>query len=549
MKLSDLALRRAAYAFLALPVFVFLLGFLRWYLAVPLTLFLCVALLLAWRRPDGERKYLVLSRRGLLALFAVAAAWCFFAGLGNLYYQSDDWSARNAIFRDLITYRWPVIYPAKNAALVYYIGYWLPAALVGKLFLPLGEDVAFSAGNAALLVWSTLCICLVFLLLLIYLHTATRRACVLAVAVFIGFSGLDIIGTLCDVFFWGKEMPDHLEWWAFLFQYSSITTCLFWVFNQAVLAWVATLTFLNEKGLSNRVLLLSCTLCAAPFAAVGLALYMLGDFLFAVLCQKSFAAPLHSLCTPQNLIALFGITPVFCLYYATNLAVGMTGQGKARTPLWQWLLLLFAVILLACAAVLLYRRLQKKPRPVTLLWVATALIPLVAAFFTDRICPLYFSFLLLECGIYLLALLLLGRAEPLYYLTTLSLLLCPLFVIGTSADFSMRVSIPAVTVLCVMCIRALLDHGNALFQKPWSLRRAAVLLLAVALCIGAVTPLFELGRGIVAVCRAGELALVNDSIGSFAQIFSGGIGSTDKNFIAYGYADTFFFKFFAKGVG
>lgn len=549
MKLSDLALRRTAYAFLSLPVFIFLVGYLRWYVALPTALAWLAALLFACRARTGKRRELQLSKGGLAALIALAALWCVLAGIGNFYYQSDDWSARNAIFRDLITHPWPVIYPAKNAALVYYIGYWLPAALVGKLFLPFGAKVAFAAGNMALLVWSTLCVCLVFLLLLSTLQTVSRRAMQLALAVFIGFSGLDILGTLCDVLFMGKAMPNHLEWWAFLFQYSSITTCLFWVFNQAVLAWVATLCFLQEKGLGSRIFVLVCTLGSAPFAAVGLSLYLLCDLFFAVREHRSLRAPLRALCTWQNLLSLLLIAPVLGLYYATNLALAMTGQFASYAPLWRYAVLLAAGVALCLAAWLLWRRLRKKPHPAVLFWVGAACIPLAAAFFTDRICPLYVSFLLLECGIYLALLLLLGERERCFYPTVLLLLLCPIFVLGTGADFSMRVSIPGILVLCVMCIRALLDHGSALWQKAWDLRRVAVLLLVIALCIGACTPLFELGRGIVAVCREGRLALINDSIGSFDRIFAGGIGSTDKNFIAYHYRDTFFFDFLARGAG
>ena len=66
-----------------------------------------------------------------LVIFAIVAViWSFLGGQGNLYYQSPDWGCRNAIYRDIIYREWPVVYPDYNKALVYYIGYWLPAASV-----------------------------------------------------------------------------------------------------------------------------------------------------------------------------------------------------------------------------------------------------------------------------------------------------------------------------------------------------------------------------------------------------------------------------------
>jgi hypothetical protein len=69
---------------------------------------------------------------------------------------------------------------------VYYIGFWLPAALVGKCLLPLGEDAAFLGGNIALLVWATLCTFTVFLLLTHLLRVKTGKGLLLAVSLFVG---------------------------------------------------------------------------------------------------------------------------------------------------------------------------------------------------------------------------------------------------------------------------------------------------------------------------------------------------------------------------
>ena len=79
--------------------------------------------------------------------------------------------------------------------------------------------------------------------------------------------------------------------------------------------------------------------------------------------------------------------------------------------------------------------------------------------------------------------------------------------------------------------------------------RILCILLCVALVIGAATPLTELVRGITAVINEGTLLVINDPYGTMSGIFPNGIGSTDKNFIAWDFAKTFFFRYLAKGVG
>ena len=74
-------------------------------------------------------------------------AWVYLSGIGGFAYQNDDFWARNAIYRDLINYDWPVIYDLSlepdyvinllgtdKVAFSYYYIFWLPIALFSKIF-------------------------------------------------------------------------------------------------------------------------------------------------------------------------------------------------------------------------------------------------------------------------------------------------------------------------------------------------------------------------------------------------------------------------------
>ena len=134
----------------------------------------------------------------IVFLAMVSLVWCILGGQGGYFYQTSDWNERNAIFRDLIEREWPVYYDQTDIVLTYYIGHWLPAALVGKAVYILSgsAEIAWKIGNNALLLWSSLGIIACLLLLFRVSRANTFRQRSIAVLIFMFFSGLDVIGTI-----------------------------------------------------------------------------------------------------------------------------------------------------------------------------------------------------------------------------------------------------------------------------------------------------------------------------------------------------------------
>ena len=83
-------------------------------------------------------------------------------------------------------------------------------------------------------------------------------------------------------------------------------------------------------------------------------------------------------------------------------------------------------------------------------------------------------------------------------------MLAPLVRMGYKADFGMRVSIPALTLLCVCAVRLLLD------ARERRQERYAAGVLALFLLIGSVTPLLEFERGAYKVMLAGTNFMYSD---------------------------------------
>jgi hypothetical protein len=194
--------------------------------------------------------------------------------------------------------------------LVYNIGFWLPAAAVGKVF-------GWTAANAALFLWTWIGAALVGLVL------ARGRGGWAWIVLLILFGGLDALGTqFFSVGAYPRLWPpvSHLETWAGDLQYSSFTTQLFWVYNQAVPAWLCLALLFGDESFSSAPLLWSLCFFFAPLAAAGLAPFMLLELLRAHGRRpRELLGRLRFLLAPSNLAAA-AIVGLSAAYFASNTA-------------------------------------------------------------------------------------------------------------------------------------------------------------------------------------------------------------------------------------
>jgi hypothetical protein len=162
---SRYCLLRVSLLFLSLPYFFFAIGWLSWPLAIvflsvflwALTRVLSVAGVLfvgnAYSAPDkssaisSAAETISVGWQGLLG-FLILILWVHLSGAGGQGFQSVDYIAHNGRLKELIDYAWPLRY-GDGRTLTFYVGYYLPAAAVGKY-------AGFSAAYAFMYFW-TLC--------------------------------------------------------------------------------------------------------------------------------------------------------------------------------------------------------------------------------------------------------------------------------------------------------------------------------------------------------------------------------------------------------
>lgn len=221
-------LHRITILYLVLPFIIFCMGWLRLSFAIPAVIIILFALWQLLKNSPILTFDFPLSTRTAAFSLLLTALWVLLSGVGGYAFQNWDHHWRNAVLHDLIHYDWPVFYSTPESGpvkmLVYYVGYWLPSALIGKL-------LGWQAANFFLYLWTWLGVTLVAL----HLGSALKTSPTKVILLLIFFSGMDVLGTL----FLSPEYPTlfpavtHLEIWNGSLQYSSFTTQLFWVFNQA----------------------------------------------------------------------------------------------------------------------------------------------------------------------------------------------------------------------------------------------------------------------------------------------------------------------------
>lgn len=425
-----------AYIYLLIPFIIFAVSWMKVYIAVPVVLVIFYCLFSMCKNPEISLS-LECNKGGLKKIIIVAllvAFWVGISGVGGFSYQSDDHTWRNAIFETLVYNKWPVTSIENidgisiERGFSYYMGFWLIPAIIGKIF-------GIGIGYFAQVLWAIIGILLFYFGLCILRH----KISIWPLFIFAFFSGMDILG----YYFTGIDMStvaqsDHLEWWT-QFQFSSITTQLFWVFNQCIPAWLVTLLLLLQKSNRYIAILLAASMinCTLPF--VGLIPFAFYLVLFRKYENESpkWKSWAKDTFTIENILGggiIGGISFLF---------LSKPGSGSD-----------------------------------------------ISIFdFSNGGWLVYIVFLGLEIGGIAFAIYHCHKKNPLFYIAIIWLAICPLLNIYGEVNFCMRASIPALVVLFICTLQAIEED----FKFKHNLQLAVI---AVVIAIGAVTPLHEIVRSI-----------------------------------------------------
>ena len=464
---------RYSLVYLALPYAIFFAGWLKWYCALPAIILVGVPLAQYFRLAGQARDTTQENAPGapelklshLVLVCIVALCLLGVSGIGGYGFQDSDWWKHNGVLKDLIERPWPVVYDleGRDVPLVYYVAFYLPAALVGKVG-------GWTLANHALFLWSYAGL----LLAGVWFIVLSRRVTAWSLLLFFAFSGLDVIGRLLVTPAIVTVMPryapllrwDHIEQWAIGWQYSANVTLLFWVPNQALAGWISAGLLIDAVESSrpgHRLLPVALSSLWSPFVMLGLTPLLFADFLGERVAWRRRLAQyltLSNLCS-FLLLAVVGLFYGAKFYEASPLLTGKishgfslsAAQGSPNLLVTLLVIGLFCLLEFGLFSLLLFRNRRYWTRP--------------------------------ERGLMIAAI--------------LSLAALPFYRYGQANDLVMRASIPALFVLALGIARALASH---------SLSRPARILLVLLLILGAATPMIECARHIHGMAIAGALVRV-----------------------------------------
>jgi len=434
------------YIYLVLPIFIFLLGFCNTFIAIVGTLVLLISLYFAIKSapklwlPNNKKDWIYIC---LILLLVIA--WIYYSGIGALSFQNSDHNCRNPIFELLVTQSWPVTTDNGEYILTYYIGFWLLPAVIGKIFN------SITVGYYAQVIWAVIGT----FLTLYYVFSIFKKKIFIPVIIFIFFSGLDILGcilfstlkgVLFDPYYSPFNIVKHIEWWYPRFQFSSFTTQLYWVFNQAIPAWIGTMLLYHQKNNKSIIFLYTSLFISSTLPAIGLLPFVFywvlkngNNNIKNAFNKRHLIDALKSVFTFQNIIGGLFILICSYLYLSNNIAghnVDIIPQTTSNSFIF-WLL----------------------------------------------------TFFLLEVGVYIICISNYSKKDPLFYIMIACFLLYPYQILGGSFDFCMRATIPALLILYIFILKTLYFKN--------SIKNISVLCLIITLIIGSVTPIHEIARSII----------------------------------------------------
>ncbi|MBO0939016.1 hypothetical protein J2I47_20855 [Fibrella sp. HMF5335] len=509
MRLNNKLLNWLTAGYLCLPIILFFLGWLQLVYSILLTIGLVLGVFFYLKRINKEASWTTLPVLPTVVSVLLLFIWVYFSGIGGYANQDWDHHCRNAIFTDLITYKWPVYYnfspgyhigflAGHKAALNYYFTFWLPAALVGSYF---GRGI----GDLCLLGWSYLGLLLILFQLVRLIHA---RHIIFVTLLFGLWSGLDSIGHLL-IHHALANYKASIEIYSY-FSYTSFTTDLYNVFNQVIPTWLITLWLLNNKK-TISLFPIAILFAYGPLPFIGLALF-------------------------------YGIYVLISLYQQKYGTTWATVINQAWLQL-DWVGTAVAVFVLGAPYLAFYK----------------AHLPgLFSQFIGQRLVGLalsdqlklvinYLLTCLVETGFYFLLIPLLSRSvyrdnKISYWICFWLLLFIPFWEFGVWRDFASRGSIPCLTILAVLMGKAMLD---AYKKNGFSL---ALMLTVLVLGISWITPAWLLTKAPALTAKP----TIRDGIGSFGnpQISDNhdpeGLGSSLSNFYSIEPQHRFFYRLLAK---
>lgn len=403
----------ASYILMLIPTIVFFLGILKPLLGLLFSVILLIGFCYHILKDIKDEPILSIQFGGLVVIIVVSCLWVMLTGIGGFALQRADIHWRNVYLHDFSNYTWPVSSPELGFQTAYYWTIWLLPGLVGKVF-------GFVGANITMYIYASISIILTELLVCSFLQVKTAKKAFITILALIFFGGVYIIGALyCWIINVRGGIVESFGWadGSILgHQFTNPTGLLLWVYNQTIIAWLATALFLNEKQLKSLAFLGLCIFPTGPFPFVGfffLAIIWATAEGIKYLREKKGALLVKDIFSIPNICAIVSIFFVFLFFFKASPALeGEKGFGwfyaRHYHDIKFWIrMFVFCVTEFLLYAVLIYKE---------------------------------------------------NKRDILFWALIVSLVFIPFIRVGSGRDFAMRACIPGLFVLYTLILKTLFSN-------------------------------------------------------------------------------------------
>lgn len=415
-----------------IPVVLFLTGWCRWEIALSACVLLA-ALFLRLHKQQVSTTSLTIDRPLLIGIAAGTAVLALVFGYGGLFADFNDYPKHAALVQDLSQHTWPVIYDEAQtpSMLTYYIGSYLFPGLVGKLF----SSRIVAELMLGIVGWTGMV--LLFLNILRLAGAQGRKQQVWAMVIYLLFIGMLLPLQALTVGWHEDVIFGYPHWFTYPYlQYRCSAASLKWAWPQYIIPILGIiLLYTHRDDRRHYALWILPALLCGTWAFVALVGYVIAYYTIDCIRLKKIHWDIISW---QNIVcALIGL--VFVIYLLGNLSTDKPAELQFRfISDWKYYLLS------------------------------------------------YLPFCLFMFGFYFALIWQGTKRDPFFYITLGLLCLIPLFRAGLYNDWTMGVSMPALFLLTIYCIRFLLQQAH----EPAMRKRWITLIVCIALSLP--YPLYEL---------------------------------------------------------
>ena len=269
-------LKISTILYLLIPSVLFLLTWIQLWIGIPCVLFIVFYTWKTLQKTTVSTHETIISLSTFSFCLGISIILNYILGIGEFRPQTYDFQANNFKYYDLITHQLPIYYAEQKTYLCYYTGYYLPSALLAKVF---GIETCryFS------FIWSVFGMWLVFL----WISTFSRKNIIGLLMIVLLFANAWFAIKLLINFAYFQE---HLQpYYIQLNQFKLITSPLIknyaWATQHTIPACLGVCVsidnFRTKTNLKYLLLMLLSTMFWSPLTAVGLfpfvAFYFLKD--------------------------------------------------------------------------------------------------------------------------------------------------------------------------------------------------------------------------------------------------------------------------------